>query len=784
MLGVSVLAGFVGAAIAPLAPRAFKARAGRVIALLPAAVFVYLLLQSPAVCAGQAITQTLPWAPSLGLTLAFRLDGLGLLFALLISGIGALVAVYAGGYLAGRADIGRFYAYHLAFMASMLGVVLSDNLLALFVFWELTSVTSYLLIGFDHERPEARAGALKALLITGGGGLAMLAGFILLGNLQGTFEISHWFVPSHPNISWLDPTFLAESYARSAGLYTSAMALVLLGAFTKSAQWPFHIWLPDAMQAPTPVSAYLHSATMVKAGVYLLARLLPVVGQVVNLSYVVAGVGLMTMLAGGILALKQTDLKAILAYTTISWLGALVMLLGWGNHYAVEAAMVGVLAHALYKGALFLLAGGIDHAAGTRDIRRLGQLRQAMPVSALLMGAAAFSMAGLPLLFGFVSKELFLEAALHSDWPWLAPGAAALAAVLNVAIALRLFHGVFFAPPPQAGHTDAHPHDPPPAMLLGPAVLGGLSVLLGVWPALANSLVAQAAAAALGESVKVELAVWHGVTPPLILSIAAIALGVGLYLLYDRAAALVGRLTPVSFNRVYDGAVAGLYQSARAVTGLLQNGSLRYYLRTILLTAALLTGCVLLVYGLDIVDWQRIRLDVITPAEALLSAIIIAMTFVVTRATSRLAAIAAMGVIGALVSLFFVLFSAPDLALTQLVIETLMVIVFLLVVHFLPRFFQEDASRLERVRDLIVSAAIGLTAAGLVLFATGAHFTGGGIAEYFIAQSYAAAHGRNVVNVILVDFRGFDTLGEITVLTIAATGIYALLKGQVGKSRA
>lgn len=760
MLTISVLAGFIGAMIAPLVTRFLKERAGWVVALLPAGVFAYLLLQSLQVCAGQAITQTLPWAPSLGLALSFRLDGLGLLFALLISGIGALVAVYAGSYLAGRADIGRFYVYHLSFMASMLGVVLSDNLIALFVFWELTSVTSYLLIGFDHTRPEARAGALKALLITGGGGLAMLAGFILLGQAAGSYEIS----------AFNKQTFNVERLT---------VGLILLGAFTKSAQWPFHIWLPDAMQAPTPVSAYLHSATMVKAGVYLLARLLPIVGQVDNLSYVVVGIGLITMLVGGLLALKQTDLKAILAYTTISWLGALVMLLGWGNHYAVEAAMVGVLAHALYKGALFLLAGGIDHAAGTRDIRRLGELHHAMPLSALLASAAAFSMAGVPLLFGFVAKELFLEAALHSDWPvWLGVGAAALASLLNVAIALRLFHGVFFARAPQPLEAHIHPHDPPLAMLVGPAVLGMASLVLGIGPGLVNSLIAQAASAALGESVKVKLALWHGVTPPLMLSLAAILAGSGLYLIYDRAAGVISHLARFSFNRLYDNALAALFDIAGVVTRTLQNGTFRYYLMTILATCTLLVGGVFVAYGGDVIARSNLQLAPPRPYEILLAIVIIVMALMVTQAKGRLAAIAGMSVIGALVSLFFVLFSAPDLALTQLVIETLMVIVFLLVFHFLPRFFEESTSRLARARDAAISTLVGLVAAALVLFAAAAHFQAGGIAEYFIQNSYRLAHGRNVVNVILVDFRGFDTLGEISVLTIAATGIYALLKGK------
>ncbi|MBN1889026.1 MAG: DUF4040 domain-containing protein [Thermoflexales bacterium] len=768
MLIAVIMAGFVGAGAAPWLARTLKARATWVLAALPAALFAYFLGQAPSVYAGHVVRADLPWVPSLGIRFSFQLDGLGLLFALIVSGIGALVVLYAGAYLEGREDIGRFYAYHMLFMASMLGVVLADNLIVLFVFWELTSVTSYLLIGLDHERPEARAGALKALLITGGGGLALLAGLILLGQLAGGYELSQ-----------LATSPISDLYSP---LVLPAMLLIWLGAFTKSAQWPFHIWLPDAMQAPTPVSAYLHSATMVKAGVYLLARLLPVLGQSPAWMYTVSAVGMVTMLAGGVLALKQTDLKAILAYTTIGWLGTLVMLLGWGTPYAVEAAMLGVLAHALYKGALFLLVGGIDHESGTRDIRALGRLRASMPLSAALMGLAAFSMAGLPLLLGFVAKELLLEAALHSPYPpaawWLAPAVVVVASLLNVAIALRLFHGVFFAPPAIEQDGVRAGHEPPRLMLLGPAVLAGLSLLLGVWPALANSLVARAASAALAEALTVKLAVYHGLTAPLALSVGAITAGLGLYLLYARAADVVFTWTRLSFNAVYDAALAGMLGLAGRLTAVLQNGTFRYYLMTILAAVTILVGGTLAARGRHVFHWADVELTRPWPSELLLGGTIVVMAIAVTRVRGRLVAIAGMGVIGALVSLFFVWYSAPDLAVTQLVIETLMVIVFLLVVHFLPRFFHERTSRPAQVRDVMVSAMVGLLAAGLVLFATGIQPQDGLDYEDFIAHSTVPVHGHNEVNVILVDFRGFDTLGEISVLTIAATGIYALLKGR------
>ena len=765
MLIAIVLAGLILAPAMPFVVKTFKERAGWVIALLPALITLALLVQLPTVTAEQVVRDEWQWVPSLGLTLAFHLDGLGLLFALLISGIGTLIAIYAGAYLKGHGDLGRFYLYLLIFMAAMLGVVLADNLLVLFVFWELTSISSYLLIGFNHDQAASRAGALKALLITGSGGLVMMAGFIILGQVAGTYTISEL------------PTNLPES-----GLYVPMLLLILVGAFTKSAQWPFHIWLPDAMQAPTPVSAYLHSATMVKAGVYLLARLSPALGDTPLWQGTVVTVGLITMVGGGIIALKQTDLKAILAYTTIGWLGTLVMLLGWGGHYAVEAAMVGVLVHALYKGALFMLAGGIDHETGTRDIGLLAGLRRVMPISAVLTFAAALSMAGIPLLFGFLAKELLLEAALHTEMGepvgWLMVGAVVLTSLLNVAIALRLAVGVFFGPtryPQQEAHAI---HDPYPAMLLGPGVLAGLTVLFGVWPGGVNGLMTQASSVVLGEPVAVKLALWHGITTPLILSLVAIGLGVAVFWGYGFAAAAATRLLRPSFNFFYDLGLESLLKGSASLTLLLQNGRLRYYLATILLSTTALIGYIILFRTGELLNWADIPLISPTVYEIVFGLIIIVTAFMITRAGGRLEAIAGLGLIGALVSLFFVLFSAPDLALTQLLIETLMVIVFLLVFHFLPPFFQEHTTKREHGRDFLISGMVGLVAVGLVLLATAITLphTDLSLSEYFTTNSYPLAHGRNIVNVILVDFRGVDTLGEITVLAIAAIGIFALLR--------
>jgi multicomponent Na+:H+ antiporter subunit A len=764
-LVIVVISGFIAAVGAPLFVRIFGRWSGWVLASVPAGIFAYLCLLTPQILSGSEIYQSIPWVSSLDINLSFRLDGLGLLFAWLISGIGALVSIYARSYMAGRQDLGRFYLYFLSFMAAMLGVVLADNLLILFVFWELTSITSYLLIGFDHDQESSRDGALKALLITGGGGLVMLAGFVLVGLVFDTNSIS----------------VLLQAQYTETPLVLAALGLILIGAFTKSAQWPFHIWLPDAMQAPTPVSAYLHSATMVKAGIYLLARLSPLFADSLVWFYVVTSIGMITMLAGGFLALKQTDLKAILAYTTIGWLGTLVMLLGLGNKYAIEAVTLGVLTHALYKGALFLLVGGIDHETGTRDIRKLGLLGKDMPITALFMGITAFSMAGIPLLLGFIAKELLLEAALTTSFitSWLTPVAVVVASLLNVAIALRIVVGIFFAPVPERENPDSaaanatHVHDPYFSMLIGPGILAGLTIIFGLVPGWLNSLITQASRVILDEEPQVKLAIWHGINPALILSILAISAGVGLFFIYNRSASLVSVILPRFFDRLYDLSLKALAGGSLSLTRFIQNGTLRFYLMTILLASTVFVS-----YGLLSTNDQFFWPQVAPPnfTEYILSGALIITAIFVTQAKGRLTAIAGLGVIGAIVSLFFVLFSAPDLALTQLIIETLMVIVFLLVFHFLPRFFKEYTPRIAHARDVLISGFVGLAAAGLVIFATANHFQGAGVSNYYIENSYELAYGKNVVNVILVDFRGFDTLGEITVLTIAAIGIFALLK--------
>ena len=762
-LFLAVLSGFVLALIAPWIYRIARGSTGWLLAIFPSILFIHFLRYVAVVIDGNAVRVSYPWVASLGINLSFYLDGLSLLFALLITGIGALVLIYAGGYLKNHSQLGRFYGFLLLFMASMLGVVLADNTMSLFLFWELTSVSSFLLIGFEHEKEASRAAALQALLVTSLGGLALLGGFLLLDQAGGSRELS---------------VLLSRGDAiRAHSLYVPIVLLVLAGAFTKSAQFPFHFWLPAAMEAPTPVSAYLHSATMVKAGVYLLARMTPALAETTLWTGAVTAVGAITMVFAALIAFRQSDLKLILAYSTISALGIMTLLVGLGTDIAVQAAIVFLFGHALYKGALFMLAGVIDHETGTRDVNRLSGLRSAMPASAAAGALAALSMAAVPALFGFYGKELLYESLARGENAPVLLIAAVVTSMIFVAAAILAGIKPFVG---QQVSTPKHAHEAPISLLLGPLVLAGISLILGILPSIIDGSVLLAAIqAVLRKPVSLELALWHGLNPIFLLSMGTLACGTALFVFRDW---LLRLFIPLDALRDwgpkygYSLALAGLNTIAKTQTRFLQSGYLRYYLLIVIATATILSSYKLL---------QHIGSDTLGPSmdvslhEAALAVLILLAAFMATQAASRLAAIAALGVVGFSVALVFVVFSAPDLAMTQFSIETLTVIVFVLALYHLPRFARLS-SAWTRARDASFALVAGALITVMMLTASGVQLHPK-ISTYFVENSVPLAHGHNIVNVILVDFRGLDTLGEITVLAIAALGVYALLKLRLDK---
>jgi multicomponent Na+:H+ antiporter subunit A len=752
-----VLAGFGVAFVSPWIARVTQRWSGLILAALPLTLFAGFVRFGSEVAAGGVHLERHSWVPALGLSLSFRVDGLGLLFALLITGVGTLVVLYAGRYLQGHPALGRFFLFLLFFMASMLGLVLTDNLLALYVFWELTSLSSYALIGFQHERVQARKAALQGLLVTVAGGQAMLAGLLLLGGMAGTLELSELLVQGDA--------------LRAHPLYLPALLLIVLGAFTKSAQLPFHSWLPGAMEAPTPVSAYLHSATMVKAGVYLLMRLNPALGGTEAWWSLLTVVGGATMVWGSCVALAQTDLKRLLAYATLSVLGLLVLLVGLGTPASLQAAVAFLVAHALYKGALFLVAGAVDHEAGTRDVGQLRGLVRAMPLTAAAAGLAALAMAGLMPAFGFIGKELVYEAALTSPRAGgLLPAAAVLAFTLLVAVAVIVGVRPFLGAP---GATPRTPHEAPASMWLGPVVLAALGLVFGVLPTVLDPLLAAVAVSLSPGASYVPLKLWHGLNAALGLSALSLAGGLAVY----RAREPLRRsLQALPFSRWkpawgFEAALQGLMAVARAQTRLLQTGFLRHYLLATLGTTFTLLGFTLLTRG---GAWPKVDFSNVRFYELGVAAIAVMAAIATAYSRSRLGAVAAMGVVGFCVALIFLFFGAPDLALTQSIVEALTVVIFLLAIFHLPRYRELSSARVL-LRDAVLSLGAGGLMTALVLRASYQQLHPP-VSSYHAETSLPEAHGRNVVNVILTDFRALDTLGEITVIAIAGLGVHAILK--------
>ncbi|PWW02179.1 multisubunit sodium/proton antiporter MrpA subunit [Hoeflea marina] len=752
---------FLAALVAPALTRRMGHNAVWILALAPALAFIHFLGFLPAVADGGAITGGYAWVPSFRVSFSWLIDGLSLTFALLITGIGTLIVLYSGGYLKDDAHLGRFLSFMFMFMGAMLGLVVSDGFLMLFVFWELTSITSFLLIGFDHTREASRRAAIQALVVTGTGGLALLAGLIVIWNITGVTQLSELIG--------------LGDVLRESPFYLMALVLVLGGAFTKSAQFPFHFWLPNAMEAPTPVSAYLHSATMVKAGIYLLMRLNPVLGDTAAWTTILPVFGGVTLLVGTFLAIRQTDLKQMLAYTTVSSLGLLVMLTGFGSDHAIAAAVLYLVAHSMFKGCLFMVAGLIDHGTGSRDITRLGGLRAAMPITFAAAMAAAFSMGGLPPFFGFLGKEEIYEALWHADTWSLAFVAVAvigngLMFVIGFAVAIKPFFG-------PVRETPLHAHEGPALMWIGPAVLalGGLVAAL-VSPVTHRFVSSPMASAVHGAPELVTISLIPHIGAPLLLSLITIVFAVAVYLGLDRARRFADRsLRAIGWgpDRGFDQFMSGLVRGSRRITGVMQPGRLDIYMGVTFVFIALALLVPMAVYD----EWPA---RPVWPEDAAFHELtIMAIAFIgllaVIYARDRLTAIVSLGIQGFAVALIFMLFGAPDLSFTQFMVETLSVVILALVMTRLRLTAADHRPTGQKLIDFSIALACG-TGFMLYLLAVTQQPFRPYLSEFFEAYSKVIAHGGNIVNVIIVDFRGTDTLGEIAVVMITGLAILSLIR--------
>jgi multicomponent Na+:H+ antiporter subunit A len=762
-------------AAALVAPLLLRLLGGRItpwlLAAVPAAAVTDLAIRCNA--SPEPVSLVLPWVRELGVELAFRADGLSVVFALLVGWIGGLVTLYAGGYLRGHPQLGRFYLLLLSFIAAMLGLVLADNLFVLFVCWELTSITSFFLIGFKHDAEYARDAARKALLTTGAGSLALLGGLVLL------VMIAQRTAGLEPAPAALISSLLPlGAVLQTDPLFPAALFLILLGAATKSAQVPFQYWLPAAMAGPTPVSALLHSATMVKAGVFLMARLLPVLGGCALWSALVIPLGAVTMVTGAVLALMRRDLKAVLAYTTVSALGTLTLLLGIGTPEAIGAMVVFLTVHALYKATLFMVAGNVDHEVGSRDLALLSGLRRAMPVTATAALLAAMSMGGAPPALGYVGKKLPLQAKLDLDMlgDWLVFGAS-ITNIAMVTIALALAVRPFWGR--QVEEVKAA-HEAPPSMLVGPLLLATLGLAIGLVPSLFDFTLGEAAASAIaGQPVEIKLAIWSGLSLEA-LGLLALSLAVfaGGYLLYRRLHRLwylpdlPPRLAAVTPAAIYERALSGVLDLAAWHTRTVQRGSLRFYLAVVSLVTVALAGpwLVRALIAAETPEWPSHRYAY----ETMIALLIAAGGLSAAAARRPIVGMMFAGITGLGMALVFGLYGGIDLAITQLLVETLLVVVLAAALLRLPPR-RRQVPRLARLRDGLIATAGGAMVATVVMVAAAGERPAP-VAEAMLAASVPEAYGRNVVNVILVDFRALDTLGEITVVAAAVVGIWVLLR--------
>lgn len=758
-----VLSGIITSCLLVPFGKFFKSKWSAAFSILPILLFSYFASFIPSVMEGKVWFESYKWVPSLNINFDFRLDGLSLLFSLLITGIGFFIFIYASSYLKGHQYLDRFYGYLCLFMSAMLGVVLSDNILLLFVFWELTSISSFFLIGFNNDSNESRKSALTALGITGLGGFFLLAGLILLSQIAGTYSVQQ--------------LILQADQIRGHNLYPLVLGLIFIAAFTKSAQFPFHFWLPGAMKAPTPVSAYLHSATMVKAGIFLLARFTPILGGTPEWSYTLMIVGGITMLYAAIHSLFRTDLKGVLAYSTISALGILTFLIGLGTEAALIAASTFILVHALYKAALFLITGIIDHETGTRDLTKLSGLRSVLFPVFIAGLLAALSSAGLPLSFGFIGKDLIYEATLHADQK-IALYLTIAAVLTNVCLVaagflagIKPFTGKL---PPRFEKI----HLPYKSMWIPPLTLAILGFVFGCFPGvIGDYIISPTVRAVAGTAVDFHLKIWHGFNTVLILSLVTLAAGTGVYYVNTpdhKKMAFVRRFNWISPHNIFNKLSDGFISFSNWYSATMHNGFLRSYLLKIIIFAEALLLYELIIGGPIYIDYSK--LSSISVYEAVNVFILMAAVVLTLRTSSRLTAVVGTSVIGYAICLMFVFYSAPDLAITQFTIDTLTVVLFVFVLFNLPPFLNFSTNNSRTItRDAFVAITFGAILSVIAIKVLQVP-TVIETSEFYGKYAYTLAKGKNVVNVILVDFRGFDTMFEIVVLSIAALGVYSLLK--------
>ncbi|KEC83961.1 MULTISPECIES: monovalent cation/H+ antiporter subunit A [Acinetobacter] len=732
--------------------------------------FILLLTQAKTVLSGQAVLEQWQWLPQIGIDFSFRLDALSLIFSLLITGIGTLIYIYAYYYLNPKNSLSKLYALLMLFMAAMLGISLSNNLIILLVFWELTSISSFLLVGYWSNYDAAQRGARMALTITGMGGLAMLGGFILIGQIAGTYQI--------------DQLTMMASTIQNSGLFVPALLLILLGAFTKSAQFPFHFWLPNAMAAPTPVSAYLHSATMVKAGIFLVARLLPIFVGSALFHNLVTTIGLLTLCMAAFFAIFKEDLKGLLAYSTISHLGLIMCLLGIGSPLAVAAAVFHIINHATFKAALFMLAGIIDHESGTRDLRKLSGLWQLLPFTATLTMITAASMAGVPLTNGFISKEMFfteLLANLSGGYVVLAAIVATLAGLFAVAYSVRLVHGVFFDGDVGRDVPNKNAHEPPIGMRIPAIILATLCILVGIIPALLVENIVNAgtrASTQIASFEGVHLAIWHGFNLPLLMSAIALIGGVIFYF----ALAKGGRIREIDLDPhlgrfqgklLFEDFLKNLLLISRKIKKKTETGSLQNYLLWILALSIAVVATPLI--NQNLTTGTRELTHAPFTAIVLWLLLFSACWMMLWFHHERIKAVLISGAIGLVVTMIFITLSAPDLALTQITVDVVTTVLLLMSLSLLPQLTPYESSQTRRWRDAVIAIGGGIGIGWITwLIMTRDHNS---ISWFFVQQSIPLGGGSNIVNVILVDFRGFDTFGEIAVLGIAAIGALCMMDG-------